>query len=81
MVAARSKDAEGEKEKREHFCNQSDSSVSGGVDVWEDSIGVERFELPGGFPKGNAEHGAAGSPDDLRHGVGDPFNDEVIVGS
>jgi hypothetical protein len=80
VVAARSEDAEGEEEKREHFRDQSDSSVSGRVDVWEDSIGVECVELSGGFPKGNAEHGAAGSPDDLRHGVVDPFNDEITIG-
>jgi len=79
VVAARSENAESEEEKSEHFSDESDSSVSGRVDVWEYSIGVERIELSRGFPKGNAEHGAARSSDYLRHGVRNPFNDEVIV--
>jgi len=80
VVAARSKDAEGEEEKREHFSDQSDSRVASCIDVWEDSVWVERFELTGRLPKRNAESGASASSNELRNGIEDPLDGEVIVG-
>ena len=74
MITARSKNAEGEKEEREHFGEHRNGGVLGFRGEREDSIRVELLVLSRGSPEGSAKDGPDRSPDDFEVVIVSPRN-------